>query len=228
MWESRGFKECASDNVLVASDGSGGSRETSKSGRQVASGVATFSLQPLNDTSFKLPRTRQTDGSKSRAMESYPNPQPSRREIEHPIPTDAKYVTRGITHRGDLEQGPNGDLWSILFQLIDERSGVTDVIKVKSHMEDVGPLVFTQNKIVCPLWQTWWLRRRLKDCYLTRLWNAKPKRLNASESGWPNVWRWYKQTSGQNVVQRATLTNSNPWWSLKKRAQGLPLGSWWT
>ena len=47
-----------------------------------------------------------------------------------PIPIDAKYVTRGIAHRGDLEQGPNGDLWSILFQLIDERSGVTDT-KVK-------------------------------------------------------------------------------------------------
>ena len=24
------------------------------------------------------------------------------------IPIDAKYVTRGITHRGDLEKGPNG------------------------------------------------------------------------------------------------------------------------
>ena len=47
------------------------------------------------------------------------------------IPIDAKYVTRGIAHRGDLEQGPNGDLWSILFQLIDERSGVTDFIKVQ-------------------------------------------------------------------------------------------------
>ena len=63
------------------------------------------------------------------------------------IPIDAKYLTRGITHRGDLEQGPHGDLWSILFQLIDEGSGVTDVIKVKSHLEDVGPSVITQSKI---------------------------------------------------------------------------------
>ena len=38
-------------------------------------------------------------------------------------------------------------MWSILFQLIDERSQVTDVIKVKSHLEDVGPSVITQNKI---------------------------------------------------------------------------------
>ena len=63
------------------------------------------------------------------------------------IPIDARYLTRGIKHRGDLEQGPNGDLWSILFQLIDGRSGVTDVIKVKSHLEDAGPSVIKQNKI---------------------------------------------------------------------------------
>ena len=69
MWESSGFKVCASDNVLIASDGSGGGRETPKSVRQVAFGVATFSLQPLSDTSFKLLRAgflggqvaRQTD-----------------------------------------------------------------------------------------------------------------------------------------------------------------------
>ena len=92
MWESSGFKECASDNVLVASDGSRGIRETPKSVRQVAFGEATFSLQPQTDTSFKLqrtgfletPSTKQTDGSKSRAVGSYPNPQPCRREVEHP------------------------------------------------------------------------------------------------------------------------------------------------
>ena len=44
-------------------------------------------------------------------------------------------------------QGPNGDLWSILFQLIDERNGVTEFIKVKSHLEDAGPSVIKQNKI---------------------------------------------------------------------------------
>ena len=50
-------------------------------------------------------------------------------------------LPRKNVHRGDLEQGPNGDLWSILFELIDERSGVTDFIKVKSHLENAGPSV---------------------------------------------------------------------------------------
>ena len=83
---------------------------------------------------------RQADGStgRTRKVDGKTNIQ---------IPIDAKYVTRGIAHRGDLVQGPNGDLWSILFQLIDERSGVTDFIKVKSHLEDVGPSVIKQNRI---------------------------------------------------------------------------------
>ena len=38
------------------------------------------------------------------------------------IPIDAKYVTRGITHRGDLEQVPSRVSWSIQFQLIDDRN----------------------------------------------------------------------------------------------------------
>ena len=36
MWESSGFKVCATDNAFIASDGSGGSHETPKSVRQVA------------------------------------------------------------------------------------------------------------------------------------------------------------------------------------------------
>ena len=143
MWESRGFKESASTKVLVASDGSGGSRETPKSVRQVAFGVATFSLQPQSDTSFKLLRTGflggQVPGRQTvpRAELWGANQILSRvdEKLDIQIPIDAKYVTRGITHRGDLEQGPHGDLWSILFQLIDEGSGVADVIKVKSHLE---------------------------------------------------------------------------------------------
>ena len=57
MWESSGFNECANNNVLAASDGSGGSRDTPKNLRRVAFGVATFSLQILSDTSFKLQHT---------------------------------------------------------------------------------------------------------------------------------------------------------------------------
>ena len=92
MWESGEFRESASDNVLIASDGSGGSRETPKSVRQVAFGVATFSLQPPSDTSFKLLRSGFLGGQvpgrqtvpRAELWRAYPNPQPDRREVEHP------------------------------------------------------------------------------------------------------------------------------------------------
>ena len=62
-WESSGFNECAISNLLVASDGSGGSRDTPKSIRQFAFGVATFSLQFLFcGTSFELERIGFTGG----------------------------------------------------------------------------------------------------------------------------------------------------------------------
>ena len=209
MWESSGFKVCASDNVLITSDGPGGSRETTKSVRQVAFGVATFSLQPLSDTSFKLLRTGFL-GGQAPGRQMVPRAElwgaiqilscvDDKSNIQ--IPIAAKYVTRGITHRcdleqgpnGDLEQGPNGDLWSILY----ERRGVTDVIKVKSHLEDVGHQSSRKNKIG--------FHHMLANSLADVVAEEAAKRL--------------EQTCGQNVVQQATSTNSNP---------GLPLGRWWT
>ena len=118
MWESVDFSACAKNHVLFASDGSGGSRKTLQTLRQVAFGVATFDVHISNDTSFTLQHTGYLGGAIQilSKVDGKTNIQ---------IPIDAKYVTRGIAHRGDLVQGPNGDLWSILFQLIDERSGVT-------------------------------------------------------------------------------------------------------
>ena len=48
MWDSCGFNECTNNNLLVASDGSGGSRDAPKNLRH---GVAAFSL---SGTSFEL------------------------------------------------------------------------------------------------------------------------------------------------------------------------------
>ena len=229
MWESSGFKEYASDNVSVASDGSGGSREAPKSVRQAAFGVATFSLQPLSDTSFKLLRTGFLGGQVP-GRQTVPGAGPwgtiqifsrvgEKSNIQ--IPIDAKYVTSGIMHRGDLEQGPSGDLWSIFFQLIDGRSGVTDVLKVKSHLEDVGPPVITQNKIgfhhmlansLADVVAEVAAKRLLADLNLER----KAKKAERIGIGV----RWCKQTSGPNVVQQATSLFLNPCWPW--------MGRWWT
>ena len=136
MCESSAFNECADNNLLAASDGSGGSRDTRQNLRQVAFGVATFSMQILSGTSFvlcvgflgdqvpskqKVPRAELWGAIHvlSRVDE----------KTNFQIPIDAKFVTKGTTHREELEQRPNGDLLSILFQLSDRRSGNTDVTK---------------------------------------------------------------------------------------------------
>ena len=155
MWESVDFSACAKNHVLFASDGSGRSRKTPQTLRQVAFGVATFDMHIGNDTSFTLQQTGYLGGQVP-GKQTVPRAElwgaiqilskvDGKSNIQ--IPIDAKYVTRCIAHRGDLVQGPNGDLWSILFQLIDEHSGVTDFIKVKSHLEDAGPSAIKQNKI---------------------------------------------------------------------------------
>ena len=154
MWESHGFSERASSNVLVASDGSGGSRDTSKCLRQVAFEVVTFSLQILGGSSFELERIGFSGSPGARQADP-------RAELWGAIQAlscldettniqclmGAKYVRKGVAQRGELEYGPNGDLWSILFRCITRRSGKTYVIQVKSHLEDDSPSAIKQNKI---------------------------------------------------------------------------------
>ena len=207
MWESVDFDACAKNHVLIASDGSGGSRKTPQTLRQVAFGVATFDVQICSDTSFTLQHTGNSGGQLP-GRQTVPRAELwgaiqilSRvdRKTNIQIPIDAKYVTRGIIHRGDLEQGSNGDLWTILFQLIDGRSGVTDVIKVKSHLEDAGPSVIKQNKIACHHM----LANSLADVVAG---------LNGLDFEWQNVWRWCKQTFGPNEVKLEISTNWTLCW----------------
>ena len=63
------------------------------------------------------------------------------------IGIDASYVTRGVIRRNQLAKGENGDLWSLFFQLIDEREGATHLYKIKSHLEDQGESAITEGLI---------------------------------------------------------------------------------
>ena len=133
MWESHEFSEGANSNVFVVSDGTGGSRDTPKSLRKVAFGVATFSLHVLRGSSFEVQRIGFLGGQVP-GRQTVPRAdlwgaiQALSRVNEKTniqLSIDAKYVTKGVTQTGELEYGPNGDLWSSLFRLIDGRSGIT-------------------------------------------------------------------------------------------------------
>ena len=124
---------------MVSVNGSGGNRETAKSLRHVAFGLATFSLHPLSDTSSGFQRVgflesqvpgRQTvPGADLCGAIQILSRVSETNDIQ--IPIDAKYVDSWC-HTLLLERVPHGDLRSILLQLIDGRSGTTEINKVKS------------------------------------------------------------------------------------------------
>ena len=103
--------------------------------------LCTLSAAHLSN--YSAPGARQTDCSSGEPFKhlvaSTKRPTSNSRLI-------AKYVTKGVTQRCELGIWPDGNLWSILFPLIDGRSGNADVIKVKSHLEDVGPPAIQQDK----------------------------------------------------------------------------------
>ena len=115
--------------------------------RQVAFGDVTFSLCPLSDSSFELQQAGFLGGEVPKEQ-TVPRAElwgafqvlGRLNEKTHiQLPIDAIYVTKGVTHRSELKQGANGDLWSIIFQLIHERIGNTNIPEVKSLWDDTGP-----------------------------------------------------------------------------------------
>ena len=59
----------------------------------------------------------------------------------------AAYVTNDVTNMDQLCKGSNGDLWSIMQRLIEDRPGPTVVFKIKSHLEDEGPAAIANHKV---------------------------------------------------------------------------------
>ena len=227
MWESHGFSECANSNVLVASDGTGGSRDTPTCLRKVALGVATFSLHVLSGTSFEVQRIGFWGGQVP-GRHTVPRAECwgaiqalSRVDVKTKIhlPMDAKHVAKGVTQRDDIEYGPNGDPWSILFRLIDGRSGKTEVIKVKSHKENVGPSAIQQDKIAfhhmrgeIP-WRMSWPRRQRNVLQPDMNFDQKAKRA---------------ERTGVSVAKRLALVQADIWgcWNLLRYRPSLLLRNW--
>ena len=115
------------------------------------------------------------------------------------------------------------------FRLIDGRSDNTDVIKVMSHLKDVGTSVIKHNKIAFHMLANsladvvaeeaaWWLLPDMKS-------EQKAKR--TERNVWQRGWLWYKLTSGPNAKRRATSTNLMGCWSQRTFRPCLRSGNWW-
>ena len=118
MWEGVDFNACAKNHVLFASDGSGRSRKTPQTLRQVAFGVATFDMHIGNDTSFTLQETGYLGGQVP-GKQTVPRAElwgaiqilskvDGKSNIQ--IPIDAKYVTTSGPREAKLETSTNSTL----------------------------------------------------------------------------------------------------------------------
>ena len=184
-------------------------RDSPKTLRQVGFGVATFSMQILSDTSFKLQPIGFLGGQ---------------------VP-GRQMVPRAITHRS--EQGPNWGLVVDPFPF-DRRAQWLH----RCHQDQVTfggrwPNSYRANKDrlsphACKLFG----RRSGRGCgetFVTRHVSGTQsrKRRSASESVWPHVWRLCKRTSWLNTLKQAISTNLTLCWKWRKDALGQLSGGWW-
>ena len=77
---------------------------------------------------------------------------------------DAAYVTNGDVSRRALKHGSDGDLWSIMYNVIDSRPGATNIFKVNSHWDEKGPKAIQERAIrldhmIKGLWRIWFQLR---------------------------------------------------------------------
>ena len=154
-WESANFQNALDRAGSAHSDGSGGSNDTPQCMRKVAFGAVSFDIRPDADKGFCLEELACIGGKVPDkqtvpraelwgAIQTIIRADPT---IDLEVGIDASYVTNGVNKRNVLLKGPNGDLWSILFDIIDLRQGTTTLTKVKSHLDEKGPEAIQSKQI---------------------------------------------------------------------------------
>ena len=153
VWESTNFKQVLDIAGAGYTDGAGAAKHISKSIAQVSFGAACFTLHPTGSADFILSNLAclggQVPGRQTipraelwGAIQMLIRANPAAGTT---IGIDAAYVTKGTHNRQKLICGPNGDLWSILYEIIDSRTGTTNLFKVQAHLDKKGPVAI-QNK----------------------------------------------------------------------------------
>ena len=122
---------------------------------QVAFGVATFEFQIQGPGDYTISNIHflggQVPGKQSvpraelwGAIQTLCSADP---DIDIDLGIDAAYVTNGVTNCTKLSAGSNGDLWSILYTILQYRTGTTNLFKVKSHLDKEGPKAIQERRI---------------------------------------------------------------------------------
>ncbi len=153
-WVTEGFGEVVKRAGRCYTDGAGWSKHTPKDLGKVASGGAAFEYNVnehgpsvINVEGFyaevpgKQSVPRAEAWSVAMALHHVPRSAPVC------IGVDALYVHQGVLQRRRPACGDNGDIWSVVFDRIDERDGITRTVKIKSHLEDNGAQAIAQSGI---------------------------------------------------------------------------------
>ncbi len=155
VWASSNFDQVLAQTGRAYSDGSGGPKDVPRNVSQVSFGAACFDFLLDGPHDFVVSNL-EVIGGLVPGKQTVPRAElwggiqvlvrlPS--NVEAFLGLDASCVTKGARTRGKLIQGTNGDLWSILYRLIDTRIAPTNVFKVKSHLDEEGPTAVTSGRI---------------------------------------------------------------------------------
>ena len=154
IWVSDNFSEVLNKNGVGYSDGSGGPNEVPREVKCVSFGAATFRFEH-NEKDFSI-EDLAVMGGQVPGKQTVPRSELwgaiqilCRADLDTDIGLgiDAAYVTNGVVNMDQLCKGSNGDLWSIMQKLIEDRPGLTAAFKIKSHLEDEGPSAIANQKI---------------------------------------------------------------------------------
>ncbi len=149
VWETPGFGALLAETRKGYSDGAGGRKSVPPCIRKVACGAAVFKgcgpggCMPGGGGEERAATRVEGICAELPGKQTVPRAEvwgsalmAARGPAEGPldIGVDASYVINGIARRGVSMKGPNGDVWSVLFRILDQRKGPTRFFKIKSHL----------------------------------------------------------------------------------------------
>ena len=134
-WTDKNFAKALKENGKAYSGGSGGPEKCPKQMSKVSFGATTLMMEVHKGDKATIKNVA-IMGGQVPGKQTVPRAELwgaikvlELAETQDPIDLgiDAAYVTNGVTKMAQLVEGENGDLWSILYRLINQRTGPTSI-----------------------------------------------------------------------------------------------------
>ena len=142
VWHTNRGHEVLAKTRVGYSDGAGGRKAIHQSVRKATAGAATFEgLGNEEGPNYKaegiaaeVPGKQTVPRAEAWGSTLLVAAAPRIEPVS--IGVDASHVLIGMSNRLQMLGGPNGDLWTVLFSLLDRREHETRFFKIRSHQAD--------------------------------------------------------------------------------------------